>query len=48
MCPDDDVDFAFLKTFQDFVLLLGGLEAVEVFNGDGETVEAFGEGVVVL
>ena len=48
MRPDNDVDFAFFEFLQDFGLLFGRLESVEVFDGDGEAVEAFCEGVVVL
>ena len=46
--PNDDVDFAFFEFFQDFGLLFGRLETVEVFDGDGEAVETLCEGVVVL
>ena len=48
MGADEDVELAAFEVACYLVALLGGAEAVEVVDIDGEVLEAFGEGVEVL
>ena len=48
MCADEYVEFAAFEVARYLVFLLGGAEAVEVVDVDGQPFESFGEGVEVL